>query len=108
MSKYTTLTLKRETYETLKKVSDLTRTPIAQILTDFALNLEKALNDVDSEHFNVFNIAFGYDSSKRVLIAKILESIFGYSMQTQREIERQTKKIIRDAIKKRKKEGVLA
>ena len=103
MGKYTTLTIKRETYETLKAISDLTRTPIAQILTDFALNLEKALNDVDSEHFNIFNIVFGYDSSKRVVVCKILESIFGYSLDF-----REVKKQIEQAVKQRREKGVKA
>lgn len=108
MKGFTTLTIKRETYETLKAVSDLTKKPIAEIITDLAENLEKALNDVDSEHFNVFNIVFAYDSSRRVVVCKILESLFGYSMQTQKEIVKQTRKIIRDAINEREKRGVKA
>ena len=107
MGKYTTLTIRRETYETLKAVSDLTRTPIAQILADIAENLEKALKDVNPS-FNYFTLACVYDSSKRLVVLKILEMLFGVSLSSQEEVERKTKQIIREAIKKNRENGVLA
>ena len=107
MNGFKKIVVKKKTWKTFKKVSELTNTPIAQILTEIAENLDKALNDLDYQSFNKFFFACAYDSSKRLVLIKVFEMLFGMG-SSQREIERQTKKIIRDAIKKRKKEGVKA
>ena len=107
MKGFTSITVKRSTYQTFKKVSELTNEPIAEILTDIAENLEKALKDVNPS-FNYFTFACAYDSSKRLVVLKILEMLFGVSLSSQEEVERKTKQIIREAIKKNREDGVLA
>jgi len=105
--KFKTLIVKQSTWKVFKDISELTDTPIAQILTEISENLKRAMNDLDYQHFNKFFFGCTYEPSKRIVLIKVFEMLFGMG-SSQREIEKQTKKIIRDAIKKREKQGVKA
>lgn len=104
--KFKKVVLKEDVWKVYKSVSSTCNIPIANILEQISLCLLKALNDLDYANYNRFFFASHYEPSKRMVLLKIFEMVFGANA-TEKEIEQVEKRIER-AVKSRREKGVLA